>query len=180
MEPSRTWLPDPMPRSPSVWTFGPVDAAIALGMLAATLLVCVPVALHLRQEANQLEREQMALHSRAKILKSTLSHLETRQAALLQLQRAVNRYLANVEVRPVVPWTTVVSELSQRRPGGVWTTQISGEGPRFQAQVRLARPDLAATYVERLRQSPYVEFATVAPAGGAAGGTVVSGRMTGD
>jgi len=144
-----------------VWTLGPIDLAIAAGLLAVTLGVAAPIAHRYHQEAMALEREAGESVARYRMLQRTLEHVQQQRGRLTQLRRAVDRYVSDVEARPIVPWTTVMGELSRRRPRGLWTTRISGEGPRFTTQVTAERPELVQQYAEQLRESPYMEFAAL-------------------
>lgn len=162
------------------WTFGPADAAIAAGLLGLTVAVCMPVAMHFREQAKQFDRQREEALDRSRLVKATLEHVESRRIAHTQIRRAVDRYVAEVQARPIVPWSTVVGELSRRRPGGVWAMRLSGDGPRFRAEVATPQPALVESYAQSLRESPYVDFATL-PVGAAPGQTrQVVGRMTGE
>lgn len=159
---------------------GPADLAMAAGMIALALSMSIPAALHFRQEVRRLDQARMASMSRTRQLRMTLERGQSRNTALTQFRREVNRYVADVEARPLVPWTTLVGELSRRRPKGVWTTRISGNGPHFRAQIAAERPELVTLYTQSLRQSPYVDFAAL-PAGTApAAQAQVVGRMRGE
>jgi hypothetical protein len=160
-------------------SLNPADVAIAAGILAVTGGVGVQAALHFRGEAAQLDRHRLQSLARARVLRANLKHLEARRVAVAQLRRDVDRYTSEVASRPLVPWTTVVGELSRRRPRGLWTTEISGDGPRFRVQVTAARPDLAQSYTLALRESPYVDYAGLPP-GQVSARTQVTGRWTGD
>lgn len=149
-------------------------------MIVLGLSISVPVALHFRQEVRRLDQARVASMSRTRQLRMTLERGQARNAALTQFRREVNRYVADVEARPMIPWTTLVGELSRRRPKGVWTTRISGNGPHFRAQVAAERPELVTLYTQSLRQSPYVDFAAL-PAGTApAAQAQVVGRLRGE
>jgi hypothetical protein len=169
------------PRAVSAeWTWGPADALIAALLVAATVAVCVPVSFRLHTRARDLDREVQEAHGRMAQLRATLEHVEGRRDELARLRREVNRYVADVEARPIIPWSTVVTELSQRRPGGLRTTRISGNGPQFRAQLTAAVPELIPAYARALRESPFVDFATL-PTGETPGhsGQVV-GRLMGE
>lgn len=159
---------------------GPVDAAISAAVLAVLVAVSLPVGLRLHNESKDLERQRMQLLDQNRALLATLGHLEARRDATMELRRVVDRYVADVQSRPMVAWTTAVGELSRSRPNGVWATRMSGNGPRFRLQVKAARPDLLAAYTRRLRESAYVEFAALpAEAGTSSSGQVV-GRLVGE
>jgi len=159
---------------------GAADLAMAAGVIALALSASIPVALHFRQEVRSLDQARMTSMSRTRQLRMTLERGQSRNAALTQFRREVNRYVAEVEARPMIPWTTFVGELSRRRPKGVWTTRISGNGPHFRAQVAAERPELVTLYTQSLRQSPYVDFAAL-PAGTApAAQAQVVGRLRGE
>ena len=160
--------------------FGPADAGIAAVSVILALSVTVPVALHYRKEVQRLDRSRADSMSRTRQLRFTLDRSEARHAALTQFRREVSRYVSEVEARPMVPWTTVVGELSRRRPAGVWTTRLSGNGPHFRAQVAAERPELVTQFTQSLRESPYVDFAAL-PAGVApATQSQVVGRLRGE
>lgn len=164
----------------SSWSFGPVDGAIIAGTITLALAVSAPVALHLRKEMRTLDAARMSSIQRTRMHRLTLDRNESRREALTQFRREVNRYVTEVEARPAVAWTTVVGELSRRRPNGLWTTRLSGNGPHFRAQVAAERPDLVTVYTQSLRESPYVDFATL-PAGVAASTqSQVVGRLRGE
>ena len=161
------------------WKFGPADVAIAGGTLMLSLAVAMPVAMQYRQETTNLDKKREAVAVRCRQMRSTAEMLEAKRLSNAQLRRAADRYVAEAENRPMVPWTAAVSELSQRRPAGVWTTRISGNGPRFSTEIRALRPELAAAYAQSLKQSSYVEFAEQVPAG-PGGQTQVTGRLAGE
>ena len=165
---------------PRGWSFGAADLGIAAGMLSLTLAVCFPSALYLRHQAHAVDQQQQQSLARTRLVKSELAHLETRRAAQTQLRRELTRYVAEVEAKPMVPWSTAVGEISRRRPHGVWTTRISGNGPHFRAQVAAERPDLVTVYTQSLRQSPYLDFAAL-PAGAVPSTRAqIVGRLTGE
>ena len=171
---------EPSPEALRGWSFGPVDAAIAVGTLALAVGLCLPMAWHFRQETQRLDRERLEGHARVRQLDTTLKRLKTRRAALARLRRAVERYTAEVEARPMVPWSAVMTELSVQRPNGLWTTRLAGDGPRFTIDVVAERPDLVTLYAERLRQSQFVDFAAL-PAGAApATRSRLVGRVAGE
>lgn len=161
------------------WVWGPADAVIASGLLALTVAVCVPLGYHFHSRAAELDKRIEETSFRLHALRTTLERVEARRTDLSRLRREVNRYVADVETRPLVPWTTVVGELSRRRPEGLWTTRITGNGAQFRAQVSAMTPDLVGAYARHLRESPYVEFAAL-PAGDAPNGSQVVGRMMGE
>lgn len=168
------------PDDPKGWTFGAADLGIAAGLLSVTLAICFPTALYLRKEAHAVEVQQQASLQRTRLMKAELAHLDLRRAAQAQLRRELTHYVADVEGKPMVPWSTAVGEISRRRPHGVWTTRISGNGPHFRAQVAAERPELVGVYTQSLRQSPYLDFAAL-PAGTVPSThTQVVGRLTGE
>jgi hypothetical protein len=132
--------------------------------LIATVAVCVPVAWSLHGQAQGLDRQRAQSSGRFRQFQATIEHLEGRKAEMARMRREVNRYVADVESRPIVPWTTGIAELSRRRPEGVWTVSLSGNGSSFRAQVAADRPDLLASYTQQLRDSPYVEYVSAPPA----------------
>ncbi len=163
------------------WNFGPVDLAISGVLLALVAGVCIPTALHYRQEANRMDQQRAELTSRCRQLGTTLRFVESRRAALSQFRRSVDRYVADVESRPIVPWVTTIGEMSRRRPYGVSARRMSGDGPRIRIDVAAASPDLVQAYAQSLRESPYLDFAAL-PAGAApsaAGGQII-GRLAGE
>lgn len=160
------------------WKPAQADIAIAASFLTLTLAVGIPVALRFHQEGETLDRETAMSLGRTKMLMATERRVQARRLALTELRHAADRYVADVEARPVVAWTTALGELSRRRPPGVWATRLSGDGPRFSALVRTEHPDLVAAYTQYLRESPYVDFAA---ADRASSGTVrVAGRLLGE
>jgi hypothetical protein len=170
--------PQAVPAPPAeAWALGPADVAIAAAALAVTVGVSVPLALHFHGQSEALDRERQESLARTRAYLALERRLEARRGALTELRRAADRYVADVEARPIVAWTTALTELSHRRPAGVWTTRISGDGPRFRADVRAARPELFSEYAHSLRESAYVDFA----AGDGAGATGrVTGRLMGE
>jgi hypothetical protein len=161
------------------WRFGPSDYALAAGMLTLVVAVSLPVALRFRHQAAALERERAQLSERCQVLAEALGEDELRRELLTRVRREANRCVSEVEARPIVPWTTIVSELSRRRPRGLRTLRISGDGPRFRAHVLADSPELATQYAQRLMQSPYVDFAAL-PGGAAGRRTQILGRLTGE
>jgi hypothetical protein len=177
------WVPPaPVPEAPpqADWQFGPSDVGLAAASLALTVVLCVPFALHFRAQAAHMERERQRSIDRGRVMAQTVEHAEAQRIALLQFRRDAAQYLDDVETRPMIPWTTVMTELSRRRPQGVWTTRISGDGPRFRAIIATPRAELATAYARRLMESPYIDFAAQ-PGGqyGAASNQIV-GRMRGE
>ncbi len=162
------------------WSLSPVDGAIAACILAVTGCVSVQAALHFHRQVVQLDQERQAALSRMQTMRTTLKQLETHRLALAQLRRDVDRYMSDVTARPIVAWSTEMAELSRRRPKGVWTTEISGDGPRFRMQVTAATPALAQSYAQSLRESPYIDFAVLPVGESTSAHTQVSGRWTGD
>lgn len=175
---------DPPATGAAAWSFGSSDAVLAAGSLVCALAVCVPVALHYRGQASFRDREIAAAQARCRQLLSTLEHAEGRKIALTQLRRGVERYVADVEARPIVPWTSAVRELSERRPNGLWTVRLSGNGPLFRAQVAAARADLPIAYINSLRQSSRVDYAGLPVEGTVATASAapfqVVGRLVGE
>lgn len=162
------------------WAWGPADALIAAGLVALTIAVCLPLSFRLHSRARDLDRQIQESHARMAQIRATLEHVEGRRDDLARLRREVNRYAADVEARPIIPWSTVVSELALRRPGGLRTTRLSGNGSQFRAQLSAAVPELIPAYARLLRESPYVDFAAL-PTGDTPGhsGQVV-GRLMGE
>lgn len=168
------------PGAVAPWTWGPADAVIAAGGLALVVAASVPIGYHFHTQARAADHELQESIGRFRALQATLERVEGRKTDLARLRREVNRYVADVETRPIVPWSTVVAELSRRRPDGLWTTRISGNGPQFRATVSAMVPDLVNQYARQLRESPYVEFAAL-PVGDAPGaGAQVVGRLMGE
>lgn len=164
----------------SGWRFTPTDGAIAACSLTVALAVSLCMALHLRAETRLVDSARAEALQRCGDLRQMLRHLELSRQALARLRRAANHYTAEVEARPIVPWTTVFNEVSRLRPRGVWAMRLTGDGPRFKVVVRAQRPDLVTAYAQQLRESPYVEF-TALPAGSPAVGTgEVVGRLMGE
>jgi hypothetical protein len=162
------------------WVFGTLDGIILAGTLTLSLTGCLLGAMHLRSQTRAVDAERALVLRRTVALRQTLRHAQARRLAVSQLRRAVNRYSADVGARPIVPWTTVMGELSRQRPQGLWTVRITGEGPRFKAQVAAGDSGLIRTYAQRLRVSPYFEYAAI-PAGGSGGSApLVEGRLTGE
>jgi hypothetical protein len=170
----------PAGKRPASWTWGPADAAIAAGLAVVAMAICLPVSFHFHARSTELEKELDAARARARSIRVTLDHVESRRVDLSRLRREVNRYVAEVEARPIVAWTTVVGELSRRRPDGLWTSRVSGSGPRFRAQVSAATPELAGIYARQLRESPYVDFAALPAGEGPSVSTQVVGRLMGE
>jgi hypothetical protein len=167
-------------RAAQGWSFGAVDAAMAAVSLTVALAACAPFAIHLRKEVRKLDSARIESMQRTRMHRLSVQRNESRREALTQFRREVNRYVAEVEARPMIPWTTVVGELSRRRPQGLWTTRLSGNGQHFRAQVATHRTELVPVYTQSLRESPYFEFATL-PAGMVpANRTQVVGRVRGE
>lgn len=162
------------------WAWGPADAVIAAGGLVLVVAACVPIGYYFHSQARTADHQIQESIGRFRALQTTLERVEARKADLSRLRREVNRYVAEVETRPIVPWSTVVAELSRRRPEGLWTTRISGNGPQFRAKVSAMAPELVNDYARQLRESPYVEFAAL-PVGDAPGASAqVVGRLMGE
>jgi hypothetical protein len=173
--------PTPRPYSPAPPpSFSQKEMLLSAGLLVTVLALCAPAALYLRSRVGTFERESIASVDRCRRLQAAGRQVEGRKANLAQLRRSVDRYLADVDSRPIVPWATAVSELSGRRPRGLRTIRISGEGPRFVAELSGDRADLAWAYAGLLAQSPYVDFANASPGGHSSGSTQVVGRMKGE
>jgi hypothetical protein len=168
------------PSSSQVWAWGPADAAIAAGLAVLTVVICLPISFNMHARSRALERELEMARFRARAIRITLERNETRRTDLARLRREVNRYVADVEARPIVAWTTVVGEISRRRPAGLWTTRLSGSGPRFRAEISAATPGLSELYARELRDSPYVDFASLPPGEGPSTSTTVAGRLMGE
>jgi hypothetical protein len=137
--------------------FTAFDVAFATGMFVVAMGMCVPTAARLHQEARALEHQRVEMADRCQQVRLLLYRVQAKQAAVRELHRAVDRYVADVEAKPIVPWSTAVGELSRRRPNGLRTLRITGNGPRFQAYVSAARPELISLYTESLQESPYVQ-----------------------
>ncbi|MFN3649114.1 MAG: hypothetical protein ACK47B_05985 [Armatimonadota bacterium] len=164
--------------APARWSFGPADAAIAAASLALVVGVSLPWAWSLRSQVRELDRQRAEADASLRSTRSTLEFLQHRRTARMQFRRAVDRYVAAIEARPGVPWSTAIGELSRRRPAGVWTTRLSGNGGRFRAEVAGSSPEALDAYAEALRQSPYVEYA--APVHGVAAKAELAGRWMGE
>ena len=170
----------PEPEGRSGWHFGPADAAMMAATLLLTVAVCMPVALRFRDETRRLDRTREDALDDVRRLRATLHHLEARRAARTQLRRAVDRYVADIEARPFVPWATGVREIADRRPAGAWLVQIAGDGPRFRATLAAHDLTLAGAFADSLRGSAYVDFATPPVNGDDPRTRVVSGRLAGE
>ena len=174
------WLQRLVPTGDDAAESVPPD--LLLGMLSLTLALAIllPISIHYRRQAVTLERQRLLMMDSMRREQRLLEHIDTRRQTLTLFRRTVRHYVADVESRPIVPWTTAISEVSRARPGGVWTTLISGDGPRFKAIVKAQRRDLAAEYSQRLAQSPYVEYVS-APAAEDNGATSrLFGRLAGE
>jgi hypothetical protein len=162
------------------WSPRALDAALAAAGVALILAASLPGATMLRRQAADLDRQRAEAHQRASAVRGTLRHLEERRADLLSFRRSVDRYVSQVEARPMVPWTTTISELSRSQPEGVWTTRLRGDGPRFRATVAAERPELISQYVRQVSDSNYVDLVSQ-PAGGEGGPEAeLVGRMRGE
>lgn len=168
------FIPAPVAK-PSLLSFA--DAVIAAGLLAATLAVCLPTAMGFRSDARKMDRAALASRERCERTRSQIQQVEVQHALASEQRRAVARYLAEVDSRPVTPWPAAVNELCRNRPRGLWAVQLRGSGPRFQAVVQAARPDLVAAYARKLSKSARTEFAT-RPGDGS--GLQVVGRWRGE
>jgi hypothetical protein len=167
--------PDPAP-----WTFGPADSALAAAMLTLVVAVSLPIALRQRQEAAALQRDRERVADRCRMIRAALRDVERQEFALGRIRRESNRWVSEIEARPIVPWTTAIGELSRRRPRGVRAVRLSGNGPRFRAQIVADAPETAQAYAHRLMESPYVDFAGLPGAAGSSTRTQVVGRLMGD
>ena len=166
--------------SGGAWTFGPADMAIAAGLMVLTLAACVPGALRFREEARRCDAQRVAAAERCRELQASIAEFSSRQMAAEHVRSVVERYTSDVASRRIVPWDTVVGELSRRRPEGVWTTRLSANGSRFTAEIRSRRPELVSAYLRKLSESPYVEFVQQpAPAGPAQPQAVASATIVG-
>jgi hypothetical protein len=141
----------------------PADAAIAAALLAVTLGVCIPTAVRLRSEAGRLDRQRADTRERCGQIRAAIHHLEERRAAQADIRRAVNRLISEVEVRPVVPWSTALAELSRTRPRGTWILRLEANGPRFRALLGAQHEELVGRYATQLAASPHVEYAVRPP-----------------
>jgi hypothetical protein len=152
-------------------------------MLALTLAVCVPTAWQLRLQTDAADRERLEIQGRFRGERTALEHLDATRVAGMRLRRAADRYAADVQARPIVPWTTVVGELSRRRPAGLKAVRLGGDGARFRVQFPAEQAPLAMSYAQNMRQSPYVEFVDdhLAQQGADSAGQVqVVGRLMGE
>lgn len=140
--------------------------------------ICFSFALHLRSRSRLVDAQKLESARRSHRILQTVRHAEQSRVAAIGLRKAIGRYVASIESRPSVPWATVVTELSRLRPSGAWAERLSGNGPRFKVTLRTAAPDLAPVYVEQLRESPYIEFVSLA--GGDARSRQVTGRTMGE
>ncbi len=165
----------------SGWTFGPADAAIAAGLLVLALGISIPVAVRLNAASREMDQVSSACNTRIRIMNATARFTESRRQAVAAFRMEAKRYVEEVQAKPLMPWTAVATELSRARPEGVWITNLSANGARFQVQVAAVKPELAADYLAALQQSPVVEFATL-PSGPAASGNTyqVVGRLAGE
>lgn len=174
---------DPGPERGSAlqgFRFSPLDACLLMGVFVFVFGGALPLAMQHRDESRRLEQEIAEVQRRTRRLDSTLKYLQARRDGYAALRQAARHYDAAIETRAVAPWTTLIRELSTQRPGGVWTTRISGIGPRFAVEIGAARPELAEAYVGRLRQSQYIDYAAFPPGEGAAVRATVIGRASGD
>ncbi|MBM3457175.1 MAG: hypothetical protein FJX77_01375 [Armatimonadetes bacterium] len=164
----------------SPWRLSPVDGVVAASFLTLALIVSLTTAIHLREQTRRVDHERLERMRRCTNLRQTVKRLELSRQMLARVRRAANQYVVEVEARPVVPWTTVMNEFSRRRPRGLWTVRITGEGPRFKALVSAQRPDLISSYAQQLRESPYIEFAALPSGTGGQGTAQVVGRLMGE
>jgi hypothetical protein len=170
--------------APGPWRLGPADLAIGAVSLTLVLGVCLPIAASLHREASALDRRREEVLERSRAARATLAHLERRREAHTLLRRVVDRTVADIESRPIVPWMAVVSELSSRRPPGLRAVRLSGAGPGFRVQVSSERGALVADYTRALRESAVVDLAADATplplAPNAPGRGQVVGRLMGE
>jgi hypothetical protein len=124
-----------------------------------------------------MQRRAVASREQCTEIRSEIHQVEAQRATASEQRRAMNRYLAEVDARPVTPWATGVAELCRARPNGLWAVQMRGNGPRFQTIVQAARPDLVATYAKRIAKSSRAEFAARP---GEGNGLQVVGRWKGE
>jgi hypothetical protein len=174
--------PDPVSETSgrAPWTWRPADTLIAACLFFVAVGISLPVAAHFHLQAAGCDRERERSLAVTRSVDATIEHLEGRQADMALLRREANRYVAEVEARPIVPWTTLMTEVSTRRPAGVWLRRLSGSGPHFRAQVAALRPELPGAFALQLRESPYLEFAGL-PADGLPGSsTRVVGKALGE
>lgn len=184
---SRSETPEPvvatepaisLPKAPGkVGFLSSTDAVIAPVLLAATLAICFPFAMGFRSEARKLDRDALASRARCEKIRAKIQQIEEQRAVASEQQRAATRYLAEVDSHPVTPWPTAVADLCRNRPRGLWATLLRGNGPRFQAVVQAARPDLIAAYARKLSKSPRTEFAVIPSEGK---GLQIVGRWRGE
>ena len=135
------------------------DAVIAPALLAVTLAICMPIAMRFRVEAQKMDQATLASRERCGKTRMKIQHVEEQRALVSEQRQAATRYLAEIDSRPVTPWSAAVGELCRNRPRGLWAVRLRGNGPRFQAVVQAARPDLVAAYVRKLSKSQRAEFA---------------------
>lgn len=172
------WMGNP----DAVETQDAISPDLILGAMSLTLALAIslPIALRYRGAATKLEHERLASLTLMGQKHKMADRLQTRRRTLNRFRRTVTRYVADVESRPIVPWTTAVSEMSRARPGGVWTTLIAGDGPRFKAIIKTHRSDLMGEYVQRLAQSPYVEYVSAPVVGDVQAQSRIFGRFSGE
>lgn len=170
---------NPEPRR-SGWVPGALDAALLAALLFATLAVALPIAAGMRRQVRLYDAAREESLRAIRIRRATLEHVESRRASYSRLRRAVDRYTAEVEARPIVPWASVVRELADRRPPGLWLQRVNGDGPRFRVQARMVDPVLGSTYAQNLRASSFVEFVSGPAPSGQPGEMLVSGRFVGE
>jgi hypothetical protein len=172
--------PEESPAAGGGWTFGSADLGISAALFALSVAVCLPLALHFRAQSCAWEERTDESTVRTTALRSAIAHLDSRRAAMVQFRHELTKYVAEVEAKPIVPWTTEVAEMSRHRPRGLWTVRLSGSGPHFRARVAAERADLVTQYAQSLRQSPYMDFAAL-PAGAApATHSQLVGRLVGE
>lgn len=163
-----------------VWTPGALDAALLAAALFATLAIAMPIAAGLRRQVRDYDRARETSLATIRLRRATLEHVESRRAAYSRLRRAVDRYTADVEARPILPWGSQVRELADRRPEGLWVHRISGEGPRFRLVCRMRDPVQASVYAQNLRTSSFIEFIGGPTPTGTPGEMVITGRFSGE
>ncbi len=150
-------LPEFAPRPrPSI--YGTVDIALAGLALALTLAVCIPASIGLQQQARSVEVKTEAVREEIGDLKLAVAEFHTRRQMAGAGERGAERYVAMVEARAGVPWSTAVSEISRQRPGGVWAQWMTCDGGKFKMGLAAKDPTLVKSYLARLGQSPMVEY----------------------
>lgn len=160
--------------------FTPLDVCLLMGIVAFAIGGAMPLAVHFREHSRELDRELAASLTRNRQLEATLGHLQARRSNYASLRQAARHYESAIEARTSVPWMTIVRELSEKRPGGVAAVRLAGSGSRFDVEVQASRADLVPLYVDRLRQSPHVDFAALPPGAPAGSRARITGRIAGE